>query len=212
MTPPTTLEEFARMVGDDPMALRFLEKVKMGPVNPWAPELGPCILWKAAKETTGYGTFRGIDPPWETPTDLRGVKVRQRNAHIWLFERLNGRPVRPGYELDHICHDWRYCVPEKPSLDPHRPCVIHPVEVTVAENRLRANTVPGGNARLSARVLAGDDPVWCRGKYGPHNLADRDNQYWVPKTKALHCKACHPYHTAAHEERKRKQRALSHAG
>lgn len=199
-----TLDDLAVIIGDDPVALRFIEKVETATVPPWAPELGSCLMWNRALDTTGYGTFRGSDPGWSTlDGSIPGERVRQRPAHIWLFERLNKRRVRPGHELDHICHDWKLCVPPKPNLDPHRACVIHASEKTVAENRLRADTVPGGNSRLKMRVLAGENPVWCRGKFGPHNLADQDNQYWVPKTNALQCKACHPFHVKAHEERKR---------
>lgn len=203
MHPPTTLDEFAHLVGDDPMALRFLAKVKMGPVPPWAPHLGPCIMWTAATETTGYGTFRGIDPPWEAPANPKGMRVRQRNAHIWAFERLNGRKVRPGYELDHLCHDWRFCIPEEPRLDPHRRCVIHPREKTVAENRLRANTVPGNNSRRSAAVKAGVSPVWCTCETGPHDLSLPENQYWAPKTNSLKCQAGRRNAGAKFERKKR---------
>lgn len=186
-----TLDELAVLLGNDPIGRRFLEKIEIGPV--YVPELGPCVRWKRALDSTGYGTFHGVN--------LAGQK-QQLPAHVWLYQRMNGVAVPAGHELDHICHDWKLCRPPKPKDCPHRACVIHVEVKTIRENRLRAATVPGENARRSERVLSGESPVWCTCAFGPHDLSDTENQYWVPKTGDLQCQEGRRGHRDAHERKK----------
>jgi hypothetical protein len=81
------------MAGREVMA-RFWEKVnRAGPV---APAVGTsCWIWTAAKNSKGYGVFRG-------------VAGRMVVAHRVSFAEANG-VVPVGMDLDHLCRV-RHCV------------------------------------------------------------------------------------------------------
>ena len=69
---------------------RFWSKVdKNGPIPPACPELGPCWVWMAYKNRTGYGYFR---------------VVKMVQAHRIPWEWRNG-VIPDGLEPDHICHN-----------------------------------------------------------------------------------------------------------
>lgn len=74
---------------------RFWEKVdKEGPIPEFAPELGPCWIWKGAAQRYGYGSFAiptGAERGW-----------RRCLAHRWSYENLIG-PIPDDLPLDHLC-------------------------------------------------------------------------------------------------------------
>lgn len=73
---------------------RFWVKVDTsGPVPEYAPHLGPCWLWTACQNGSGYGSFTSP-----------GYRV----AHRFSYELLVG-PVPDGLNLDHLCRV-RHCV------------------------------------------------------------------------------------------------------
>ncbi|HYE58590.1 MAG TPA: HNH endonuclease signature motif containing protein [Rhodothermales bacterium] len=75
-------------------AIRFFAKVdKSGPVPEHRPELGPCWLWTASKNGTGYGAFCVY-------IDLN--KMGRAMAHRWSYEHHKG-PIPAGKEIHHIC-------------------------------------------------------------------------------------------------------------
>lgn len=79
---------------------RFDAKVdKNGPLAKNLPDLGPCWLWTAYRDSKGYGSFDN------------------RRAHRWAWEAEHG-PVPVGLELDHFACDNRGCV---------RPTHVRPV-------------------------------------------------------------------------------------
>ena len=69
---------------------RFWAKVnKSGPIPDYAPDLGPCWLWTAHRNESGYGTF--------------AVQTTGRDyAHRFAWEMVHG-PVPKGLHLDHLC-------------------------------------------------------------------------------------------------------------
>lgn len=165
-----TLDVLARQLPNNPETRRFLNKIEAGPVPAHAPNLGPCLLWTAAKTSKGYAAFRG---GLMAPGGPRLV-----GGHHWLYYQLHGQ-VPEGYELDHICHVPELCtVPVKQC--PHRPCVLHTVPKLVAENRLRSNSQAALNAVK----------VFCAGEFGPHDLGDPKNLYIAPKTGERKCRPC----------------------
>ena len=75
---------------------RFWPKVnKHGPVPAHRPELGPCWVWTAYLNDSGYGQF-----------GLTGRRLAL--AHRWAWEQERGS-VPDGLELDHLCRN-RACV------------------------------------------------------------------------------------------------------
>ena len=112
----------SRGIRNRPAGERFWPKVdKNGPVPDYAPQLGPCWLWLAAKHHQGrYGVF----------TLARG---RQVQAHRFSYETLVG-PVPAGLVLDHLCRV-RHCV---------RPDHLEPVPQRI--NILRGVGVQAKNA------------------------------------------------------------------
>ena len=97
---------------------RFWAKVdKAGPVNDWAPELGPCWLWTAGVNGAGYGSINDGD--------------RVIGAHVAAV-LIDGREIPPGHEPDHLCQVKR-CV----RAD-------HLEVVTADENKRRAGAVRRG--------------------------------------------------------------------
>ncbi len=179
-----TLDELAEKLGGDPEWHRFARRLIVAEPPPWEPELGPCLMRPSSRDSTGYAVFFGTD---------HSGRRRQFPAHLWLYEHLRG-PVPPGHELDHRCHYYRYCVPEKAKLDPHRACVLHTRAVPKRANRLRANSTAANNYRRRVAALSGQGPVWCTGKFGPHDLSLPENQYFQPSTRSLKCAGCRPHY------------------
>jgi hypothetical protein len=109
-------------------AVRFWSFVdRNGPVPTIRPELGPCWLWKGARNRRGYGRF------WDG--------ARARLAHVWSFEQRRGA-VPEGLELDHLCMN-QSCV---------RPDHLEPV--THQENNQRAEAATGQLSKLSKERFA----------------------------------------------------------
>jgi hypothetical protein len=98
-------------LGEDE-AQRFDEKIALGTGE-------DCDLWTAYKDGDGYGVFR-----------LRGKTPR---AHRISWQRANGREIREGLQINHLCRT--------PS------CVkaSHLQECTPRENVLHGNTVTSEN-------------------------------------------------------------------
>jgi len=74
-----------------------------GPVPEYAPSLGPCWIWTAAKNPTGYGVLymysrQATGKPFST----------HEYAHRFAYEIGKG-PIPVGLELDHLCRV-RECV------------------------------------------------------------------------------------------------------
>ena len=82
---------------------------KDGPVPTARPDLGPCWIWTACKQSKGYGQFR--------------VDGRTVLAHRFAYELLVG-PIPEGYELDHLCRV-HLCVNSLLHMEP----VTHQVNV-----------------------------------------------------------------------------------
>jgi hypothetical protein len=102
-----------------------------------APEPGQkigCLLWTAGLSKDGYGIFFA-----------EGKVV---SSHNWSYEHWVG-PRRPGFEVDHTCHNRSQCFAGKDCA--HRRCVepSHLELVTKAENTRRA----GGRKPRKVREL-----------------------------------------------------------
>ena len=93
-------------------AQRFDEKVALGAGD-------DCDLWTAGKDGDGYGFF------W-----LRGKTPR---AHVISWQRANGRKVREGLQINHLCRT--------PSCTK----AAHLQECTPRENVLHGNTFASEN-------------------------------------------------------------------
>lgn len=106
------------------------------------PEPNGCWAWTGATNDHGYGVFT--------------VGGRQRRAHRWFHEQLNG-PISPGLVGDHLCHNADESCSGGPSC-PHRRCVnpahLEPVtdETNFARGRQRW---PIRNNGLAARESRG---------------------------------------------------------
>lgn len=72
-----------------------------------------CELWEGGRSSSGYGAFT--------------VAEVKRPAHVVAFEIATGRPVRHGFEIDHVCEN-RLCVRVGPG---------HIIEATHEENVAR---------------------------------------------------------------------------
>lgn len=85
-----------RYTGPEDPSVRFWKYVdKDGPVPPHVPDIGPCWVWLAGKQTNGYGAFT---PP-------RGGHIA---AHRFSYA-LNVGPIPDGIWVLHRC-DNRVCV------------------------------------------------------------------------------------------------------
>ena len=73
---------------------RFARATVEGPVPDYAPELGPCLLFTGATNTSGYGQFR--------------YNGRNGYAHRYAWERVYD-PIPKHLEIDHLCRV-RTCV------------------------------------------------------------------------------------------------------
>ncbi|MGJ5736690.1 HNH endonuclease [Streptomyces caniscabiei] len=124
---------------------RFFSKVdKDGPIPKHRIELGPCWLWKACKDSSGYGSFR--------------YQGRTTSAHRFSYVVLAGGTIPDGLQLDHLCRT-RHCV---------RPDHLEPV--TPQENILRSEAPSAANARKThcARGHEFNEQntytTWCGGR------------------------------------------------
>lgn len=149
--------------------VRFWAKVSLnGPTPAHRPDLGPCAVWTASTNDHGYPIFRA-----DTSGDDRVY------ARKWLWELVHARPVREGYTLDHLCHDWRTCPGGR--FDPCRLCVgyWHAEEVPDRVNVVdRSVGGPGVNARKTV----------C--DHG-HNLLAPENVRIHPQRGHRDCRICH---------------------
>lgn len=90
-----------------------------------------CWPWRGSLTAYGYGTI------W--------IENHRRAAHIVGWELTNG-PVPEGLQLDHRCHDPKFC--QLSRRCPHRRCVnpAHLEPVTARVNLLRGGGVSAANA------------------------------------------------------------------
>jgi hypothetical protein len=93
-------------------AQRFDEKIALGAGD-------DCDLWTAAKSGKGYGKFR-----------LRGKTPR---AHVVSWQRANGREIREGLQINHLCRTTS-CTK-----------AAHLQECTPRENTLHGDTITSAN-------------------------------------------------------------------
>jgi hypothetical protein len=93
-----------------PVEELFWAKVdKNGPLPVLRPDLGPCWLWAASLNTTGYGQF--------------SFKRTMTQAHRVAY-RLTIGPIPSGLVLDHLC-DRRACVnPDHLTVTTHRQNIL----------------------------------------------------------------------------------------
>ncbi|KKN34512.1 hypothetical protein LCGC14_0793070 [marine sediment metagenome] len=112
--------------GDARLPARFWDKVRIGAIPDYRPDLDPCWEWTGAIGFWGYGNFGN-----GRRNDGRCKTVR---AHRWAYEHLVG-PIPQGLELDHLCRN--------------HACVnyLHIEAVTRRENLLRGDTFAAVNAR-----------------------------------------------------------------
>jgi len=74
-------------------ASAFWSKInKSGPIPSRRADLGPCWLWTASLNDSGYGKFRVTDDGGR----------RMVRAHRWAYELMIG-PIHDDMELDHLC-------------------------------------------------------------------------------------------------------------
>jgi hypothetical protein len=105
---------------------RFWRKVdKNGPIPAARPDLGPCWIWKGARDANGYGRF-----PLDTTSGGRSFL-----AHLFSY-CINVGDVAFGFELDHLCRVPACC----------NPCHLEPVSHKV--NCARGNS----NGALAVRT------------------------------------------------------------
>lgn len=106
---------------------RFWQKVdKDGPVPAYAPELGPCWIWRGPPEKDGYGRL--------------GVNGKTVKAHRFAYELLAG-PIPEGLVPDHLCRVPRCVKATADNLGPS-----HLEVVTGRENTLRGISPSAINA------------------------------------------------------------------
>lgn len=110
-------------------AARFWAKVnKTGPVPDYAPDLGPCWLWLAAKNK-GYGCF--------------GVTGKMVLAHRYAYELAIG-PIPSGLTIDHLCRTPSCVNPAHLEPVTHRENVLRGVGPTAQQAR-KTHCLPGGH-------------------------------------------------------------------
>lgn len=176
-----TLADLDRELNNSPDGRRFLAMLDTGAAPAHDPALGKCVVWTGARDSDGYGVFKGGD---------RGQTV---NAHAWLYRRLVG-PVPEGRQLDHLCHDPDWCTPGRECA--HRPCVIHTDPVTHRENW----------ARGGSRTVYEATKEFCDGLGGEvHHPLSGPNLKLLPDGRRR-CRECDNRRDREYRER---QRALA---
>lgn len=146
---------------------RFWTKVnKDGPIPPTRPDLGPCWIWTACKNRTGYGKF--------------GLGYRTILAHRYAYESIVG-PVPVGLVLDHLCIN-------PPCVNPH-----HLEPVTHRINTLRGTNPPAQNARKTVckhgHPLSGANLVMIKGVRSCNECCRRNWRRTNKRRKAEHTAA-----------------------
>lgn len=163
------------------VASRFWAKVsKNGPLPEKRPELGPCWVWQAARQSSGYGFFEND------------------GAHRVAYEFMIG-PIPAGLELDHLCHPGDgSCLR---ATCRHRLCVnpAHLEPVTRFENMKRGNTFTAANA-LKTHCPKGHEytPENTRvrvARSGNEMRSCKECERYVPKGQPVktHCPQGHEY-------------------
>lgn len=84
-----------RTNGKRPVLLRILDKLDRDPGELVRPELGPCWVWRGARNSDGYGVVRGDDN-------------KLALVHRIALAAALGRPLAPGMVAAHRC-DHRRC-------------------------------------------------------------------------------------------------------
>lgn len=176
---------------------RFWEKVnKNGPVPDYAPHLGPCWLWLAAKHHEGlYGVFT-----------LAGG--RQAQAHRFSYSTSVG-PIPDELVLDHLCRV-RHCVrPSHLEAVPQRINILRGVGIQ-AKNAVKTHCIRGHEFTLEnthIRPNGGRACRACQRLYEPAPVGNanarkthcpkgheytEDNTYRSPSRPNIRiCRACH---------------------
>lgn len=109
----------------DPLIAKLLDRLLRKCVHQANAIVGtPCWHWTGSVCNKGYAQFA-----WRAARKWFG-----KRGHIWLWELVTGRAVRPKYTLDHRCLNTRCVRPD------------HLEEVTRAVNTARGNRTRHGKA------------------------------------------------------------------
>lgn len=129
-----------------PIEIRFWEKVAKG---------DPLVCWDWTASTVSRGEYGQIH--------LDGGTKR---AHVYSWELANGRRVRPGYFVDHLCG---------------RPICVNPAhlrEATPRENTLRGQSWSAHKARqthcIHGHEFTPENTYYRPDRYGRMCIACRD--------------------------------------
>jgi len=107
--------------------INIVDRLLSNCIARWSPIMGSiCYEWTLSVCNKGYGNLS----MWDKTTKSRIYK----RGHILLWELVNGRRVRDGYTLDHVCLNTRCIRPD------------HLEEVTRAVNTARGNQTRHGYA------------------------------------------------------------------
>lgn len=147
------------------------------------PERSGCWLWTGAitydhGEKSGYGKM--------------GVEGKTLPAHRVSYELFTG-PIPAGLEIDHVCHDPRFCDGGNSCL--HRRCV-NPLHLKL--------TTPAGNCNLqranySRQGLATAQRQRAKTHCPSGHEYSRDNTYLDAKG-FRHCRVCYKLRALAKRE------------
>jgi hypothetical protein len=96
-----------------PIRERIMEKVKIGPIPEYRPDLGPCWLFTGSLNPDGYGVI--------------SVQNVSRSVHREMYQDEYGVIVPPKLQVDHLCRVHNCCNPK--HLEP----------VTSQENQRRGS-------------------------------------------------------------------------
>lgn len=179
---------------------RFWSKVDFdGPVPEYAPHLGPCWLWTAARNAGGYGSFA-----YKT-----SMPKQTALAHRVAFVLLNG--FWPPEVMDHLCRV-RNCVnlahleAVTPLVNAQRGFYAMKTHCLAGHEFTPENTLRRRDgtrfcracSRNRGRIAAG----WTGGL--PHgerthcpkgHTYDAENTYRIPSTGSRLCRACQREHS-----------------
>src|SRR5262245_3689117 len=170
-----------------PLADKFWDKVdKLGPLPSHRPDLGPCWIWTATRNSLGYGPFY----------PQRGMTVK---AHRWAYETLVG-PVAAGYDLDHLCRNPACVRPDHLEPVPHwenirRGYEARPRPRHTATHCRNGHAYDEANTRIDPktgerRCLA------CGRKRTAAWRATQPRRVRAPRPEKTHCPHGHPYDAA----------------